>query len=91
MGAGICIGDTFGPLLFSLNVFHSFLRSLQVDGLLWIWDRGVAFGGPIVVSAGGGVAAGPAGVRGRIGVVLAVMVFLCVRGLDSCFSDNQGL
>ena len=39
----------------------------------------------------GVVAAGPAGVRGRIGVVLVVVVFLCVCGLDGCFSDNQGL
>ena len=39
----------------------------------------------------GVIAAGPAGVWSHIGVVLVVVIFLCVCGLDGCFSDNQGL
>ena len=53
LGAGICIGDTcFWSFIVQSECFSFFLRSPQVDELLWIWDRGVAFGGPIVVPAG---------------------------------------
>ena len=45
--------------------------------------------GPSWFLLAGVVAAGPVGVRGRIGVVLVVVVFVCVCGLDGCFSDNQ--
>ena len=54
-GAGICIGDAcFWSFIVQSECFSFFFRSPQVDGLLWIWDRGVAFGGPIVVPAGRG-------------------------------------
>ena len=53
LGAGICIGDAcFWSFIVQSECFSFFLRSPQVDGLLWSWDRGVAFGGPIVVPDG---------------------------------------
>ena len=92
LGAGICTGDTcFWSFIVQSECFSFFLRSSQVDGLLWIWDGGVDFGGPIVVPAGGGGCCRACGCAGLHWRGLVIVVFLCVCGLDGCFSDSQGL
>ena len=70
-------------------MFSFFLRFPQVDGLLWIWDRDVAFGGSIVVPADGDGCCVGLQVCGAHWRGLVVVVFLCVCGLHDCFQITR--
>ena len=75
----------FGTSLFSLNVFHSFLGFPPPLRLMTSLDLGW---GPSFWASWFLLDLQMWGLHWRR---LLVVIFLCVCGLDSCFSDSQGL